>query len=138
MEDAVSATAIENWTKSAYPSGTQVVQKAGWTEAYYHIGHLAADTEGDGGRYDVARDFCEWLNGGDIPWWLPFVRRTAADSVRLANGCDITATGPMIDMAEKPSWGDWRQDESADAKIARGLLIDRLIRARDSEKGGEL
>lgn len=117
------------WTTSAFQSGTQVVQRNySAFEAYYHIGHLAADTEGDGGRFDVARELCDWLNGGTEPWWIDMLRRTSADTVTLPHGCEITATGPMIDLAEPPSWGNWAQDDRADARIARGLLADALMK----------
>jgi hypothetical protein len=115
------------WRSTAYGSGTQVVQRESWTEAYYHVGHLAADTEGDAGRFDVSSELCEWLNGGPEPWWLDLVCRKSDDMVVLPHGCEITATGPMIDRAVPPAWGDWVQDNSEDAKIARGRLIDVFI-----------
>lgn len=118
----------KTWVSAAYISGTQVVQrkKIGHNEAYYHVGHLAADTEGDGGRFDVADELRDFLNGGPDPWWRSLGRREGPEAFVLPHGCEIRATGPMIDRAEPPSWGLWAEDDSSDAKIARGLLIDRL------------
>lgn len=94
---------------------------------WYHIGHLAADTDGDSGRYDVGKELCEFLNGGDKPWWHELLHRETADTVRTPHGCRIRATGPMIDRATPPSWGIWQEDETADGQIARGLAIERLL-----------
>jgi hypothetical protein len=116
------------WTVECYGSGTQVVKRyADFCGAHYHIGHLAADTEGDHGRYDVGRELCDWLNGlGPEPWWLDMLNRVTPDTVRTPHGCDIRATGPMIDAAEPPSWGLWREDDSDNSKIRRGLMTDAL------------
>lgn len=114
------------WVASLYQSGTQVVQRLGGGP-HFHIGHLAADTEGDGGRSDVRRELTTWLNGGEEPWWMDLLNRPAPDIARTPHGCDIRATGPMVDMAEPPSFGLWREDDSADARITRGLMIDALI-----------
>jgi len=51
----------------------------------------------------------------------------APDTVVLPHGCEIRATGPMIDRATPPQWGDWIENPSDDAKIARGLLIEALV-----------
>lgn len=117
------------WSVSRYPSGTQIVKREGVAcirLPHYHVGHLSADTDADAGRSDVADELCAWLNGGQDPWWLGFARRESADVVKLPHGCEITATGPMVDRATPPAWGDWVQDDSADARIARGLLADRI------------
>jgi len=118
-------TTLNPWQRFSYMSGTTVVLRIGGP--YYHVGHLAADTEGDAGRHDVARELESWLNGGDEPWWLDLVKRTSARSVQLPHGCEIQATGPMIDAATPPQWGDWREDDRPDAQLDRGLLIEALI-----------
>ncbi len=116
------------WNATAYQSGTQTVNRAHAADrAWFYVLHLAADTEGEAGRYQVSNELCDWLNGGAEPWWMDFARRVDERTVRLPNGCDIQITGPMIDTAEPPSWGLWKEDESADAHIERGLLADCLI-----------
>lgn len=116
------------WTANLYGSGTQTVSRG--TGAWYHIGHLAADNDGDHGRYDVTKELEAWLNGGNEPWWLELLRRQDERTVITPHGCQIQATGPMVDEATPPSWGCWREDDSADAKIERGLLTDALMKRR--------
>lgn len=118
----------EQWKKESYQSGTQVVIRNRIVEPWYHIGHLAADTEADGGRYDVSGELEAWLNFGPEPWWMELLQRLDADNARTPHGCTITATGPMYDDAEPPQWGLWKTDDSSDARIARGLFIDALIK----------
>ncbi len=118
-----------HWQHAIYQSGTQVVSRRGsFAGAYYHIGHLADDTEGERGRYDVSRQLSTWLNGGEEPWWLGTLDRVSPDTVRTAHGCDIRATGPMIDTATPPSWGCWNEDSSSNAKIERELMTDALVK----------
>lgn len=118
-----------HWTHELYQSGTQVVKRSGsFAGAHYHIGHLATDTEGDAGRHDVGGELCVWLNGGKEPWWLDMLKRTTPDTVRTPHGCDIRATGPMVDTATPPSWGCWKEDDSSEAQIERGLMADALMK----------
>ena len=109
-----------------FGSGTQVVQAIGH-HVHYHIGHLAADTEGDGGRHDVGKEVAALLNDGAEPWWFELVDRQTADSITLPHGCVIRATGPMIDIAEPPAWGFWKEDDTPHGQIERGLAIARLL-----------
>ncbi len=116
------------WTAKIYQSGTQIVTTKDAKKPHYHIGHLASDSEGDPGRYDVTKQLECWLNGGPEPWWLNQLHRKTADTVKLPNGCNIQATGPMIGCAEPPGWGHWMEDQSDDAIIARGLMADALCK----------
>lgn len=123
------------WICERYPSGTQVVKLEGsFAGAHYHIGHLPADTEGDHGRNDIGGELSEWLNGGIEPWWMDMLMRTEPDTCRTPNGCHIRATGPMIDEATPPSWGCWKEDDSSDAQIERGLMIDKLMGPSQRQK----
>lgn len=117
------------WEHAVYQSGTQVVSRRGsFTGAHYHIGHLATDTDSDHGRYDVGGELAKWLNGGGSPWWLDMLFRVSPDTVRTPHGCNIRATGPMVDTATPPSWGLWKEDDSSEAKIERGLMTDALMK----------
>lgn len=117
------------WERTIYQSGTQTVSRFGsFTGAYYHIGHLADDTEGDGGRSDVGKELANWLNGGEEPWWMDMLFRVSPDTVRTPHGCHIRATGPMVDTATPPSWGLWEEDDSCEAQIERGLMTDALMK----------
>lgn len=115
-----------NWRTQVFQSGTQVVTRLDPSVPHYYIRQLAADNEGEHGRYEVSKELETWLNGGDEPWWMEFVNRTGADTALLPHGCTIRATGPMIDTATPPSWGIWREDDSENAQIDRGLLIDAI------------
>ncbi len=116
------------WSAKLAHSGTQVVTTKDPRKPHYHVGHLSADVEGEHGRYEVTKALESWLLGGPEPWWMDHLHRKNADTVTLPTGCDIRATGPMIDCAEPPSWGYWREDQSDDAQIARGLLADALCK----------
>lgn len=111
-----------------YGSGTTVVKPmAHGKNAHYHIGHAAADTDGATLRYEIGKELETWLNGGEEPWWMDLLHRDSAISATTPHGCKIAAHGPMIDKATPPSWGDWDTDDSPDAQISRGLLIDSLM-----------
>lgn len=117
------------WYVTTYGSGTTTVSKSESVgKPCYHIGHLAADNEGDHGRHEVAQELKDWLNGGDEPWWMDLVKRERGDAVKLPHGCEICAWGPFVDTAKPPLWGDWVTDPSDDAQIARGLLIDAIAK----------
>lgn len=125
---SVPAGCSAHWTQELYQSGTQVVKRAGsFAGAHYHVGHLATDTDGDHGRYDVGGELCAWLNGGEEPWWMDMLKRTSPDTARTPHGCDIRATGPMIDVATF-GWGCWKEDDSSESQIIRGLMTDALIK----------
>lgn len=115
------------WNVAIAQSGTQsVIRHDGFSTAWYHVGHPAADTDGEVSRQDIATGLSDWLNGGDEPWWMDFVNRTSGHSVQLPNGCTITAIGPTVSAPEHP-YG-WIYDDSADAEIERGLLIDAICK----------
>ena len=117
------------WYVTTYGSGTTTVSKSeSVANPCYHIGHLAADNDGEHGRHDVALELKDWLNGGEEPWWIDLVQRERGDAVKLPHGCEICAWGPFVDRAKPPLWGDWETDQSDDAKIARGLLIDAIAK----------
>jgi len=120
---------MSKWTHQLFGSGTQTVSLEPYTpkQPHYHIGHAAADNDGQHLRYEIAKELEAWLNGGPEPWWMELLHRESPDSVKTPHGSSIRATGPMIDKAEPPSWGMWAEDESDDAKISRGLLIDALM-----------
>lgn len=121
--------AAEDWIHNSYMSGTQVVACArGFRMPHFHIGHLPADTEGDGGRTDVGRELCAWLNGGAEPWWLDLTKRLDGKTLVTPHGCEISAIGPMVDRAEAPSWGDWHEDDSEEAKFHRIRMLNALMR----------
>ncbi len=62
------------WNATAYQSGTQTVNRAHAADrAWFYVLHLAADTEGEAGRYQVSNELCDWLNGGTYRAW-PFGR----------------------------------------------------------------
>lgn len=117
------------WEHSLFGSGSQSVSKRirKLGDPFYSIGHAADDTPGHTLRTEVGRDLAAWLNGGDEPWWMDHLCRKAPNIVTTPHGCDITATGPMIDRSTPPAWGDWWQDESDDAKIIRGRMADALM-----------
>lgn len=127
--DCAPENGSEHWTRTLFQSGTQVVQRQGnFAGAHYHVGHLAADTEGDHGRYDVTGELCAWLNGGEEPWWMDMLNRVHPDTVKTPHGCEIRATGPMVDTATPPGWGCWKEDDSSEAQIERGLMTDALMK----------
>lgn len=114
------------WQCRAYLSGTQVVGLSYYAYfPHYHIGHLAADTEGDDGRHQVAQELCDWLNGGAEPWWMDHLSRVGPDGVKLPHGCEIEATGPMY-CPNQPLL--WEEDDRDDARIHRGLLVNALLK----------
>lgn len=120
----------QTWKHHLYGSGTQTVSREPFQKGqpHYHIGHAAADNEGNHLRHEIAGELEAWLNGGPEPWWLDLLNRESADTVRTPHGSQIRATGPMIDRATPPSWGEWREDDSEDGQISRGLLIDALTK----------
>ena len=117
------------WRKMTFGSGTQIVDREPQQRGmpHYHIGHAAADCEGDHLRYEIGKELEVWLNGGEEPWWMDLLYRESPDSVKTPHGSSIRATGPMVDRAEPPGWGLWAEDERDDAKIARGLMADALM-----------
>lgn len=118
------------WNHVTYQSGTQVVSPMtdSICTAHFHIGHVQVDNEGDHLRHQVGIELTAWLNGGLEPPWLGSMERSAPDTVTLPNGCPIRATGPMVDRATPPAWGNWAEDDSADGRIARGLMADALMK----------
>lgn len=124
--DAYYKMLNEKWSVQLYGSGTQVIKFSDANKPWYHIGHLAADVDGDHGRYDVSCELCNWLNGGSDPWWFDLLNRTSPDVVILPNGCEIQATGPMISSG--PMGYNITADDSADARIDRGLMINCLLK----------
>jgi hypothetical protein len=119
------------WHPTTYQSGTTTVSLAYPAQfPHYHIGHLGADDEGQNGRHQIARELAAWLNYGEShmsTWLLSTPVRLDAYAVAFNNGCVIRAAGPFIDVAVKPSWGDWKEDESPLSKNNRCRLIDALL-----------
>lgn len=116
------------WWGEQYGSGTQVVTRSDPSKPHYHIGHLAADNEGNHGRSDVRRELESWLNGGDEPWWMDHVHRKDGDTVTLPTGCDIRATGPPVEKSDPPGGLWWVEDKRGEAVLQRGLLADAICK----------
>ena len=68
------AATCSSWRHSLYGSGTQTVRKDG-DPCYFYVTQVAADNEGDHGRYQVCRELIDWLENGVEPWWLEFSDR---------------------------------------------------------------
>ncbi len=119
------------WSHSLYGSGSQTVTSDAVPRGpYFYVCHAAADNEGQHLRTEIASELTVWLNGSEEPWWLEFLKRKDARTVVTPHGSEIQITGPMVDRATPPQWGEWWEDDSADAQIARGLLTDCLMQRK--------
>ena len=121
--------ALVPWEHCTFESGTQVVLRSDKRDfgSYYHIGHLAHDNDGQGGRTDVAQELRDWLNGEQEPWWMEFLQQKSPYAVITPHGCEISAVGPMVDAAVPPAWGNWVSDPSVEADDSRRKLIHSLV-----------
>lgn len=73
-------------------------------------------------RYRIAEALADFLNGADRADCLTVLFRESAEKVILQNGYSITA----ILMTDLSGQGEWVHDQTVDADIDRGLLIDRI------------
>ena len=120
---------MSSWEVALFGSGTIIVEPTPKKHRpHYYVWQPAADNDGQHLRYEIAKELQAWLNGGEDPWWLELMHRENAETARTPHGSQIMAVGPMVDAAEPPGWGLWKTDESEDAQIQRGLLIDALMK----------
>jgi len=129
-EQQAERAEANDWLWSIAQSGTQTIHQLTGCRGSpnLHVGHAAEDCEGDHLRSEISSELTVWLNGGPEPWWLDMLHRKTPDTVVTPHGCEIRAMGPMVDTAEPPQWGLWKEDDSEDAQIARGLLADALMK----------
>lgn len=113
---------MKRWKTHAFAGGLKIIMREE-REAFFSIGPTANDDERQRGRSDVARELCAWLNGGEEPWWIEFIRKTGPEAVLLPNGCEITATSTIFPGESGPTDRD---------DIMRGKLVQALTtRERD-------
>ena len=113
----------EVWVHQMALSGSHTVRREG-SRLFFYVTQVAEDVEGDHGRHQVCKELVYWLQYGEEPWWLEFLRRENYRAWRTPHGSLIQATGPMIDRS--PPALDWVEDPSEDAQIDRGRMADLL------------
>ena len=122
------------WALGLFGSGTVIVEPVPFRRRpHYYVCAPASDNEGAHLRIEIAKELKDWLNGGEEPWWLESMYRESAEVARTPHGSQIEAVGPMIDVSDPPGGLLWQRDESEDAQIQRGLLIDALMKRQRPE-----
>ena len=123
---------VSSWEVIGFPSGTIIVQNSNRKDdPHYYIWQPAADSDEQRLRYEIATELKTWLNGAEEPWWLELLHRDGAESATTPHGSNIMAVGPF----EKDDAGGLlpHVDQGSDAKIARGLMIDALMKRKQPD-----
>jgi len=116
------------WKVVRFLSGTVVVDRP-LKEGVPHYYICGREGVNESVRSTIANDLAGWLNGGAAPWWFETSTRNEHPEVlRTPWGNAVVATGPSKES--EPGRGDWEQVMDADARIARGLLIESIIKRR--------
>lgn len=120
------------WEVSCYQSGTvTVATRHAVLPATLHIGYVPGiqdETEAARARLATAHAVCDRINDGSCALFKQ--ARFAPDSahvVILDNGCEVTLSGPMTDNATPPMFGEWKYDESPEAKHFSHVLLRKLL-----------
>lgn len=114
------------WKSEVYTSGAQLITTADSGLPHYVVSPIPQD-DYPSPRREITDTLTIWLNGGEEPAWMQFLKRVGPDTVELHNGCQIKAIGPMIKKSSNSESTNYITDPSADAQIDRGLFTDALI-----------
>jgi len=121
---------MPDWRTETYPSGTVVVTRSDKTKPHLHVkGNVARIDHHDSARHETAKLIEQFLNGETKQ--LPVMTRTGPQALTMQSGFQVIATGPMVDVSPPGQWGNWKQDDGDDAKIARWELIESLLTNRE-------
>lgn len=122
---------VQTWSVAFYGSGTTIVHRALDQRPYYSIFGWPVPNvaEPEHGRYTLAHELCDWLNGGPAPAWLRGMvkRRSHSFEACDSEGRRISAIGPIIYSGD-PGAGHWTESRAPDFVLECRYMRDCLVR----------